>query len=242
MIAPLLAALIDDAALFPPGDAPLPDAVAAHYGHRQSWYADLVGPFVCPDTRLAELAAVTTEPLRVSVVWTRPDRPLPALPRLDVVAVEVRDAAEPSEVPTYGEAPAGGLDDLAAGGLRAKLRTGGDVVPTDAEVADFLLGCLDRKIPFKCTAGLHHAVRGEDHHGFLNILLAVDGALRGRSTAELLGVLGERDEGSVAHAVRGIVDPAEVRAWFTSFGSCRITEPVDDLVRLGLLVPGGAAS
>ena len=47
--------LFDDAALFPPGNAAMPDAVAGHAGYRQAWYAGLVGRFVCPAGRLAEL-------------------------------------------------------------------------------------------------------------------------------------------------------------------------------------------
>ena len=61
--------LVDDAAMFPPGDLPLADAVAAHRAHRTSPYADLVGPFVCTDEDLmkvaAEAARTGDEPLEV---------------------------------------------------------------------------------------------------------------------------------------------------------------------------------
>ena len=40
---PAWSGLVDDAAIFPPGDVPLPDAVAAHLARREEWYADLVG-------------------------------------------------------------------------------------------------------------------------------------------------------------------------------------------------------
>jgi hypothetical protein len=43
---PLLRQLIDDAAVFPPGNAPLLEAVDAHRDHRRSWYRDLVGPLL----------------------------------------------------------------------------------------------------------------------------------------------------------------------------------------------------
>ncbi|MFB9239974.1 hypothetical protein ACFFWC_31355 [Plantactinospora siamensis] len=46
--------LVDDAAVFPPGSASVPDAVAAHRRHRAAWYADLVGPLLLP------ASAVTT--------------------------------------------------------------------------------------------------------------------------------------------------------------------------------------
>lgn len=51
----LLAGLVDDAAVFPPGSASLPDALAAHRRHRASWYADLVGPLLVPASKLSDL-------------------------------------------------------------------------------------------------------------------------------------------------------------------------------------------
>ena len=73
-------------------------------------------------------------------------------------------------------------------GLRLKFRTGGltaDAFPSAAELAACIDAALDRETPFKCTAGLHHAVRhtdpetGFEHHGFLNVLLATRVALDG---------------------------------------------------------------
>lgn len=66
----LFAGLCDDAAVFPPGLAPLPDAVAAHDQHLDAWYAGLVGPLVIAATALGDLAEVLGEratPLPVSV-------------------------------------------------------------------------------------------------------------------------------------------------------------------------------
>ncbi|HEY2042731.1 MAG TPA: hypothetical protein VGH11_08645 [Jatrophihabitans sp.] len=51
----LFAELFDDAALFPPGNAAMPAALSGHGDYRTAWYSDLVGLFVCPTTRLAEL-------------------------------------------------------------------------------------------------------------------------------------------------------------------------------------------
>ncbi|MGI5524305.1 hypothetical protein ACQEUX_25665 [Micromonospora sp. CA-259024] len=48
----LLDGLVDDAAVFPPGSATLPDALAAHRRHRTAWYADLVGPLLVPASTL----------------------------------------------------------------------------------------------------------------------------------------------------------------------------------------------
>ncbi|GAA1481399.1 hypothetical protein GCM10009624_18390 [Gordonia sinesedis] len=54
-LGPLLTGLCDDAAVFPPGNAPAASAVPWHFAHQRSGHADLVGPFVFPDTRLEEL-------------------------------------------------------------------------------------------------------------------------------------------------------------------------------------------
>ena len=51
----LLARLIDDAALFPPRTATVPDAVKSHLAGRSSEFADVVGLFLCPASRLPEL-------------------------------------------------------------------------------------------------------------------------------------------------------------------------------------------
>jgi hypothetical protein len=52
----LFTGLFDDAAIFPPGDAPMASAVPAHRDVRTR-LGDLVGPFVVPAARLDELTA-----------------------------------------------------------------------------------------------------------------------------------------------------------------------------------------
>lgn len=54
-IPPLFARLVDDASLFPPGVASAPEAVEAHLEVRGGEYAGLLGPLLCPASRLAEL-------------------------------------------------------------------------------------------------------------------------------------------------------------------------------------------
>ncbi|CAN7375537.1 hypothetical protein [Knoellia sp. LjRoot47] len=51
----LLAGLIDDAAVFPPGNAPLDVAVERHRGHRTAAYAGLVGPLLVPASDVVAL-------------------------------------------------------------------------------------------------------------------------------------------------------------------------------------------
>src|SRR5262245_19217300 len=56
----LLRHLLDDASLFPPGNLPMPAAVTAHASHEMAWFSELTGPFVCPETKIAELGRALT--------------------------------------------------------------------------------------------------------------------------------------------------------------------------------------
>src|SRR3954467_12586812 len=51
----LFVGLVDDAAMFPPGSAEVPQALTAHRDYRRSWFAPMVGPLVVSDQKLAEL-------------------------------------------------------------------------------------------------------------------------------------------------------------------------------------------
>ena len=138
------------------------------------------------------------------------------------------------------------LDVVADAGYAAKLRTGGldaYLFPSSAQVASFITACLDREVPFKCTAGLHNAVRhtaddsGFEHHGFLNVLLATRASLDGSPQDELVQLLDSRDGEHLAARARELSgeQAAGTRRWFTSFGSCSIDEPRTDLQTLGLM-------
>lgn len=70
---PLLARLVDDAALFPPGSAAMSDAVRGHLAARSGPHADLVGFFLCPVSKLPELIVELVrvkppEPVQLSLV------------------------------------------------------------------------------------------------------------------------------------------------------------------------------
>ena len=131
-------------------------------------------------------------------------------------------------------------------GYRVKLRTGGvsaEAFPDEATLAGCLAAIAERRVPFKCTAGLHHAVRhtaadtGFEHHGFLNVLLATWAAAEGASARDVTELLAERDPAAVAARVSLLDEYAadDVRGLFTSFGTCSVQDPVGDLVTLGLL-------
>src|SRR5436190_23844268 len=67
---PMLAGLVDDAALFPPGNAPMPVALAEHARYRAAPWSAAIGPFLCPASRIDELAALLPgdQDIRVAVV------------------------------------------------------------------------------------------------------------------------------------------------------------------------------
>ncbi len=280
----LLRGLFDDASLFPPAALPMAAALTGHRRHEGAWYHAMCGPFVCADTRLADLStalnvAVSTA-LDLSLVITGGASAIPAAldavatdPRLRLRAVEVpvgQDADQTSAVETvataldnaplaatagYIELPLAALADqssaasllaiVAERGYRPKLRTGGVTAaafPTAATLAAGLSAVIERRAPFKCTAGLHHAIRhtaadtGFEHHGFLNVLLAVAAGIDGANIADLADLLSQRDPqivvGRLAALAADLV--ADTRYFFTSFGTCSIDEPVADLVALGL--------
>jgi hypothetical protein len=273
--------LVDDAAIFPPGNAPLADAVRDYQQHRTEPYADLVGPFVVSDVRLPELldilagASQPTRPLPVTVVVTGGAGALEpaarwatgtpvleargfeiALRDLDDLAGAARRVVAAADlgldVPVYVEPPLveqpghawlAAVDEVAAADLRLKLRTGGvtaDAFPSASAVAAAIDAALDRELPFKCTAGLHHAIRhrapdtGFEHHGFLNVLLATRSALDGE---DVVAALDEQDPQAVVHRLQEVGSEALTRArrWFTSFGCCGVLDPLEDLVDLGLV-------
>ncbi|MDZ5623350.1 hypothetical protein SFC88_21125, partial [Nocardioides sp. HM23] len=158
------------------------------------------------------------------------------------------------EVPVYVELPhvaatgswLAAADVVAGSGFRLKFRTGGlspDAFPPAHALTRWIDAALDRETPFKCTAGLHHAVRhtagdtGFEHHGFLNVLVTTRLLFDGTPVADAVAALEERDPASlVAQATE--LDVAGARRWFTSYGSCSVTDPLTDLVALGLLEDG----
>jgi hypothetical protein len=130
--------------------------------------------------------------------------------------------------------------------LQAKMRTGATdalSVPDATELATFLRTCVDMDLGFKLTGGLHRAVAhttadGEDQHGFLNVLCATRWALaHAAEVPELVALLSERDPAPLLDILTGMshADASVVRAFFTAFGCCGVTDPVHDLSTLGLI-------
>jgi hypothetical protein len=119
-----------------------------------------------------------------------------------------------------------------------KLRCGGARIPPVDEVAAFVRRCRARGLPFKATAGLHHAYPTDDgEHGFLNLLAAVvfgdeEQALRAPHGSFELDERSFRWEGREADALACV---RVRRTLFHSIGSCSFFEPVGELEELGIL-------
>lgn len=248
--------LLDDAAIFPPGNAPLADAVRDHREVMDSPLGRHVGPFVCSATRLPALGDMLTDDdvLDIALVTAAgaAGQAIGAVhddPRMRLRAVEMSDLpvgepvpAVPQDTLLIVERPVEPPFDLPEGAA-VKLRTGGetaDAFPDAARLAHAIRHVVEENLRFKLTAGLHHAVRhtdpetGFEHHGFLNVMLAVHAAAIGEGVSERLA---ERDASVVAKSVAELDESARglVRSHFLSFGTCSITDPIDDLRRLGLL-------
>ncbi len=166
--------------------------------------------------------------------------------RLD--ATPLAGAAAFAEIPA-AELTSDAVHALSEHRYSAKLRTGGvtaEAFPDEQTLARCLVLLADQRLAFKCTAGLHQAVRhratdtGFEHHGFLNVLLAAVVALDGADVPDVADVLADQDANRVASVVSALTpeSAADARSLFTSFGTCSIDEPITDLVRLGLVSKG----
>jgi hypothetical protein len=199
--------------MFPPASLPPAEALAEDRRARESEHAWMLGRLVWPAAQLSEL----------------PQEEARALALVDAGSERQEGAVYLEGVP---------LEEVAARGLRAKVRCGGDRVPSAEELADFVRGCRSRGLVFKATAGLHHAYPTKSgEHGFLNLLAAAvfgneEEALRERPPAFALDVDAFRWRDQEAMPAR----LADVRAsLFHSIGTCSFFEPVEELEALGIV-------
>jgi len=239
--AALLERLVDHAPLFPPASLALPEALAEDARARRSRHAFVLGRFVCPAARLGELPDVGRG---VSAVL----EPGGAVPRA-VEAVEcawtgdhdtLSQASEAYVELPPDEALEDRLDRLAADGLRAKVRCGGATAPTVGELARFVRACRERRLVFKATAGLHHAVATNGEHGFLNLLAAVVFGDEEHALSEQDPSAFALDGSAFRWGDREAAAPELARARrdvLRSIGSCSFFEPVEELEALGMLPP-----
>ncbi|HEX9755284.1 MAG TPA: hypothetical protein VGA42_06230 [Gemmatimonadales bacterium] len=142
-------------------------------------------------------------------------------------------------------------------GTAAKFRTGG-VTPDAFPEPDHLLRALATAIrlgvPFKCTAGLHHPVRGryrltyaEDSalarmYGYMNVMVAAAALRGGWSDADARAILLEESPTAFTLDREGVgwrgrrlhrdLVAAFRRDGMLGFGSCSFREPMDELAEI----------
>jgi hypothetical protein len=227
-----LTALIDHAPTFPPASLPADEALEEDRRARADEHSWLLRRLVWPASKLDALGGEERE---LSILL---DGPYLGDPR--AAAIETRWDAQLTTLigEVYVELPLGeGIEErvgvLAERGYRAKVRCGGESVPSADELGAFIRACREARVKFKATAGLHHPLAADGAHGFLNVLAACvfedEAALAGKV---------ELDAESLRWNGRA-AGPEELgrarRERFVAIGSCSFFEPVDDLKALGVL-------
>ncbi|MFI6395339.1 hypothetical protein [Nonomuraea sp. NPDC050540] len=247
----LFTALVDDAGLFPPTSLHMDEGLARHQRDLEAASPLLTHRFLCPASRLDTLRRAEPRPTRMGLILDT-DEP-PAFADLPIDFVEVRLPPEeagrldlPDGVRLFIEVPPRSRVTGLPEGAGLKVRCGGmtaDAFPPAEHLGAFITHCVDNDIPFKATAGLHHAVRhfdpalGVDRHGFLNLVLAVCEAVEHRDPVPVLRTT------DVGHLVRlALAVPEEsakrARELLVSYGSCSTSTPIDDLKTLGVISDG----
>lgn len=275
----LLHGAIDYAGLFPPAGLDLEVTVRNYAAYRAGRDAWALGRFVLPAAKLAEFADrwpryVAEWPislllgadydieLRLAIDSGLPLDAVECRPARVVDILQIRRRM-PSDGLLFVESPQGcALRELIAavadGGACAKVRTGGvvaEAIPASSTVAAFLMACAKQRVRLKATAGLHHAIRGEQRltyepqstsawmHGFVNFFIAATAAYEGANEGEIAEILDDEerrnfDVGEETLQWRGRVFSLEMirkmRDMFAiSFGSCSFEEPMEEMRVMG---------
>ncbi|WP_052423030.1 hypothetical protein [Nonomuraea candida] len=249
----LYTALVDDAGLFPPTSLHMDEALARNRRDLERGSDVLTHRFLCPASRIDRLRGIDYRPRRIGLILDTST--LPDFSDLPVDYVETRLPADvsvtelvqrldlPAGVRLFAEVPPRKMAVELPENVGLKVRCGGETAeafPPVEHLGQFIRSCADNDIPFKATAGLHHAVRhfdpslGVDRHGFLNLLLAVCEAVEGRDPAPALRTT---DVGHLVRLARAVPEETARRArrLLVSYGSCNTTAPLDDLRTLGLI-------
>lgn len=139
--------------------------------------------------------------------------------------------------------------------LGVKLRTGGvtaDAFPTPEQVAAVLIGCRDRQLGLKFTAGLHHPLRmyrrevNTKMHGFVNVFAAaLLATARGLDQATVVDILADEEAASFSFQAdvlswRGVsLSTEEIarlrKSRYFSYGCCSFDEPREEMRMLNML-------
>ncbi|GAA3256366.1 hypothetical protein [Nonomuraea helvata] len=246
-------ALVDDAGLFPPTSLHMDEALARNRRDLEHGSSVLTHRFLCPASRLHRLRDMDYRPRRIGLILDQEEVPgfddLPvdfveaALPPDMTIDVLARGLGLTESVRLFVELAPARLGVDVPDGIGLKVRCGGltaEAFPPAEHLGAFIRFCVEHDIPFKATAGLHHAVRhfdpslGVDRHGFLNLVLAVCEAVEGRDPVPLLRTT---DVGHIVRLAHSVQEDTAKRArqLLVSYGSCSTSTPVEDLRTLGLI-------
>jgi hypothetical protein len=280
----LLSGVVDYAGIFPPAALSMADALRDYREAQSGPDAWMLGRFVVTASRLSELIALTKEteaPLHLSVIVADAASDLSAVAaarsastsvlvdaiecKADTMQGVERIAATVPGAEIYVEIdPAAGalhswMAFLASRRLRAKIRTGGitaTAFPTARIVVAFMDAALKAGVPFKATAGLHHAVRGPYRltyapgadeavmYGYLNVLLAAASLRAGVAASVAEAILVETDASQLSFSSTAIrwrghhwstASLEATRTMLVGFGSCSISEPASEIRSLASL-------
>ncbi|MBS1809571.1 MAG: hypothetical protein JST84_15535 [Acidobacteria bacterium] len=197
----------------------------------------------------AGAAVVDTFELKVETV-DNIQRAMYLIPRSLSTHFEIPITTDPSDL----------LEAIGLARARAKVRTGGiteQTFPALNDLARFIRICAEQRVPFKATAGLHHALRGAYKltyektsdsammNGFLNVLLATAFARFDLGEDEIRELLAEKSPEAFTFDQEGVqwrrhrltAKQLEVarQQIFLAFGSCSFEEPIAELKALQLL-------
>ena len=186
----LLAAMVDYAGIFPPAKLSLKKAIANYARYHQSSYRWLLGRFIIPVSRLAELETLVADvpliPWSLSVIlsenWQEELKQIQNINNQDLIIIaslefkplppeEIKRAIDtlPKGIESFFEIP---LDEnleqylavLQDTKALAKIRTGGltaEAFPNLDVLCRFMFASAQAQVPFKATAGLHHPLPGK---------------------------------------------------------------------------------
>jgi len=278
----LLAGLFDYAGLYPPASLSLRSAANNYLDYASSQHAAALGRFIINADRLEELRSIAGDRLKqfkLSVIATD-IKSLSGISReisdgmpIDTVEIKCADPGVveqiasniPQSLTTYIEIPfdsqgIAALDAIFGARMRAKIRMGGvvpEAIPPVSAVIPILSALAKLRLPFKATAGLHHAIRSTQPltydpqsakatmHGFLNLCGAAAVLYFGGDEKDAEKVLQDEDRA----AWRVDKDLLQWRDWkwtrdqlstlrhefLMGLGSCSFEEPIHDLEALGCL-------
>ena len=280
----LLDSAIDYAGLFPPASHSTAAAVREYGQIFESDERWALGRFVIPAARLGDFRDAGGGPWRLSAIaGSELGRDLESIEKFNargdgaaVDTVELRaitpDALRdyislvPPRFQRFAEWPLAAdpgpfVAAVEGTGVHAKFRTGGiveDAFPDANMLLAHMAAVIAAGVPFKCTAGLHHPVRGVYRltyepgsaqgtmYGFLNVMLAAASLQKGLGLDAARGLMLEEDpnafrigDSTIEWQNRDftIDDLQRLRgAVFESFGSCSFREPMDELRTLSRLV------